>query len=366
MTQLDAQVTARPNRSAAARLSAVVPFSSVVLPWLVARVLVVPVLVLHTPPDGRTHVGSLLAMDGGWFRLIALDWYDRHDGVGGVGEYPFFPLFPGTGGTLMRLGIPSTVALAGLSWAAALAAMAGARLLAARHVGQRAGDLTPWVIALAPGGLTLVLGYSDAFYLAAVIWALVAVEHHRWWAAGLLAAAATASRPNGAIAMVVVVAVALTMHAGWRRVTIVAAPSLVFLAAWMLYLHHTTGDALLFWHAKTQWIEVTLPDFVVDPLHQRLVIFHLVVLLAYGVPYLLRFRRQPSPWMLAVVLGVLPALALGLVGLARYVVLAFPIPIAVADVLAERGRATTVVVLGVSAAALIVFARLVVVESWVP
>ena len=81
----------------------------------------------------------------------------------------------------MRVGVPSTVALAGLSWVAALLAMAGARLLAARHVDERAGDLTPWVIALAPGALTLVLGYSDAFFLAALVWAVVAVDHRRWW-----------------------------------------------------------------------------------------------------------------------------------------------------------------------------------------
>ena len=104
-------------------------------------------------------------MDGGWFRLIALDWYDRHDGVGGIGEYPFFPLFPAIGGVLMRLGVPSTVALAGLSWAAALAGDGG-RPAARRAARRRAApaDLTPWVIALAPGGLSLVLGYSDAFY----------------------------------------------------------------------------------------------------------------------------------------------------------------------------------------------------------
>ena len=344
----------------------VVPFRSVVLPWLLARLLVVPLLVLRSPPDQRLHPHWLLAMDGGWFRLIALDWYDRHDGVGGIGEYPFFPLFPAAGGALMRLGVPSTVALAGLSWVAALAAMAGARLLAARHVSPTAGDLTPWVIALAPGGLTLMLGYSDAFSLAAMIWALVALDRRRWWAAGLLAAAATASRPNGLIAMIVVVAVALTLRAGWRRVAIVATPSILFLAGWMIYLHQTTGDALLFWHAKSQWIEVTLPEFLADPLHQRLVVFHVAVLVAYGVPYLLRFRRQPPAWILVVVLGVTPALTLGMVGLARYVVMAFPIPIAVADLLAGQRRWVIVAVLAVSAVTLMIFARLVVVDSWVP
>jgi len=366
MTQLDAQVTAPPDHAAATRLRSVFPFRSVVLPWLVARFLLVPTLVLWSPPDKRFHAHWLLAMDGQWFHWIAFDWYDRHDGVGVIGEYPFFPLFPAAGGILMRLGVPSTVALAGLSWVAALAAMAGARLLAARHVSERAGNLTPWVIAFAPGGLTLVLGYSDAFFLAGLVWAVVAVDHRRWWAAGLLAALATASRPNGVIAVVAVMAVALLAGAGWRRLAILAAPSVAFLAGWMLYLRQTTGDALLFWHAKAQWVEVTLPEFLADPTHQLLVIFHVVVLLAYGVPYALRFRRQPPAWVVVVVLGVAPSLALGLVGLARYVILAFPIPIALADLLSGQRRSTVVAVLAVSAIALIAFGRLVVVSSWVP
>ena len=342
------------------------PFRSVVLPWLIARLLVVPALVLWPAPGYRYVPQDLLVMDGGWFRLIALDWYDRHDGVGGIGEYPFFPLFPAIGGVLMRLGVPSTVALAGLSWVAALAALAGARLLAARHVSERAGDLTPWVIALAPGGLTLVLGYSDAFFLAAMIWAVLAVDHRRWWAAGLLAAVATASRPNGVIAVIAVMVVALLAGAGWRRLVILAAPSVAFLAGWMLYLQQTTGDALLFWTAKGQWVEVTLPEFLADPFHQRLVIVHLVLFLAYCVPYALRFRRQPPAWVVISVLVVAPSLALGLVGLARYVILAFPIPIAVADLLSGQKRSTVVAALVLSTIALVMFARLVVGHSWVP
>jgi len=365
MTQLDAQVTARPDHTVATWLRSVFPFRAVVLPWLLARLLVVPLLVLRSPPDSGFHPHWLLAMDGGWFRVIALDWY-RPDNGGCICEYPFFPLFPAAGGALMRLGLPSTVALAGLSWVAALLAMAGARLLAARHVSDRAGDLTPWVIALAPGGLTLVLGYSDAFYLAAMIWAVVAVDHRRWWSAGLLAAAATASRPNGFIAVIAVLAVALLAGAGWRRLVILATPSVAFLAGWMVYLHHSTGDALVFYNAKELWVETTLSEFLADPMRQRLVIFHVVVLLAYGVPYAMRFRRQPRAWMVVVVLGVAPSLALGLVGLARYVILAFPIPIAVADLLAGQRRSTVIAVLAVSAVALMAFARLVVVSSWVP
>jgi hypothetical protein len=305
-------------------------------------------------------------MDGLWFRAIALDWYDRHDGVGGIAEYPFFPLFPGAGGLLVRLGLPLTVALAGLSWAGALVAMAGARLLAQRHLGAGAARLTPWVIALAPGALSLVLGYSDSFYLAALIWAVLAADQRRWWLAGALAAAATASRPNGAIAMFAVVAVAIGLGAKRRDFVALILPSMLFLLAWMAYLWQTTGDALLFWTAKSGWVEKTVVEFVSDPLEQRLALFHMAWLAIFLVPYLMRFRRQPPAWAVVVVLGVLPALALGVVGVARYAILAFPLPIAAADLLSERPRWVQVVALACSAAVLMAFARLVVTKSWVP
>jgi hypothetical protein len=89
-------------------------------------------------------------------------------------------------------------------------------------------------------------------------------------------------------------------------------------------------------------------------------------LAVFLVPYLMRFRRQPPAWSVVVVLGVVPALALGVVGVARYAVLAFPLPLAAADLLADRPRWLQVVVLTTSAAVLMLFARLVVTKSWVP
>jgi hypothetical protein len=143
-------------------------------------------------------------------------------------------------------------------------------------------------------------------------------------------------------------------------------PAMLFLLAWMAYLWQTTGDPLLFWTAKSGWIETTVVEFIAHPLKQRLALFHMAVLAVFLVPYLMRFRRQPPAWILVVVLGVLPALALGVVGVARYAVLAFPLPLAAADLLSERPRWLQALVLATSAAVLMVFARLVVTKSWVP
>jgi hypothetical protein len=367
MVTLDTQVTGRPDRTGfGSWIRDTFPFREVILPWLIARVIVIPMLIVNVPPDAGIHPGRLLSMDGGWFRAIALDWYDRHDGLGGTTEYPFFPLFPGVGGVLMRLGLPSTVALAGLAWTGALFAMAGARLLAKRHLGDDAAAWTPWVIALAPGGLSLILGYSDSFYLAALVWAVLAVDQRRWWLAGVLAAVATASRPNGVIAVIAVVAIAIGLRATIRQIATLVAPSVAFIAIWMLYLWQTTDDALLFWTAKSQWVETSLVEFVTDPFRQRLALVHVLLLVVYLTPYLLRFRLFPPAWAVVVVLGVGPALLLGVVGAARYAILAFPLPIAAAELLARKPRWVRLLVLSVSALALVIFARLVVTRSWVP
>ncbi len=356
----------REASTTSSRVRELFAFRSVVLPWLVARLLVVPVLIVDSPPDGKVHVANLLAMDGNWFRFIALDWYDQPYLPGGFSEYPFFPLFPAAGGALMQVGVPSTVALAGLAWIAALIALAGARLLATKHLGSRCGNLVPWVVSLSPGGLSLVLGYSDAFYLAGLIWAVFAVERRHWLLAGLAAAVATASRPNGVIAVVVIVVIAVGMRATLRQLAVLAGPSAAVLLGWMIYLDSATGDPFVFWSSKAGWEELTLIEFATDVIHQPLALFHFMVFLVFVVPYALRWRRQPVAWSTVVVLGVLPALALGVIGLARYSVLAFPLAFAAADLLADRRRWVVASTLSVSAAALVVFARLVVTESWIP
>ena len=114
--------------------------------------------------------------------------------------------------------------------------MAGAYRLAVRHLPATAAPWAPWFLAIAPGAVTMVLGYSDSLYLAGLVWALVLAEDRRWWAAGLLAAVATASRPNGWIALVAVVVTVLVARAGGRALVAVAVPSVAFLVAWCVYL----------------------------------------------------------------------------------------------------------------------------------
>lgn len=349
------------------RLRAAFPFVPVVLPWLVARLIAVPALVLSRDP-GVVEPGRLIWMDGQWFRLIAVDWYDRPYTDGLWSEYPFFPLLPALAGLLIKLGLGPTTALTGISWLAALVAMAGVYRLARRHLPPHAAPWATWFVAIGPGAITMVLGYADSLFLAGTVWALVLVEDRRWWAAGLVAAVATASRPNGAIAVVAVVVTVVSMRAGWRAIAATVVPSLAVLAAWCAWLWWATGDPLVFWSSKAAWDEITLAELVADPFidRHRGALAHLIVLVVLAVPYLLRVRRQPLAWAVLTALFVLPPLLLGTEGLARYAILAFPIPFAAADVFTSRRRWPAVTYLGVAAVAMFGLGVLVARWNWIP
>ena len=348
-----------------ARLRATFPLRDVVLPWFVARLLVVPALVLSAPGD-RFYSGALLSMDGQWFRLIALDGYDLPYTGGNWSEYPFFPLFPAIAGIPIRLGVPDTVALAGVAWIASLISCAGVHRLATTHLAPTTVRWSVWVFALAPGALSMVLGYSDALFLAGTVWALVAADSRRWLLAGVIAVCATASRPNGALVVVALLVAVVAARGGWRAAVSVSVPSAVFLLGWMAYLQSHVGDPFAFWVAKDAWVELTLFDVLSDPLGSRLALTHAVVFLVAATAYLARFRHQPASWAALTLVIVVPPMLLGVVGLARYAVLAFPMQLAVADVLAKRGRAWVIGYLVVSSCVLAGFAHLVVARSWVP
>jgi Gpi18-like mannosyltransferase len=358
--------TSAGDRTLRASLISLFPIRSVVLPWFVARLVAVPILIATTP-GRRFYAGSLLSMDGQWFRLIALDWYDRPYQPGAWSEYPFFPLFPAVGGALMKGGMPSTVALAGLSWLASLLAFAAIHRLAVVHAGPAAARWAVWFVALSPGALSLVLGYADAFYLAAIAWALVFAGDGRWTAAGTAAALATASRPNGWIAVVAVIIVVARTDRSWRAVAAAAAPSAVFLIGWFWYLDHATGDPFVFWSAKSAWEETSIVEWAGRPLTDHLEMFHVAWFAVALAFYIRRVRHQPPEWLAITVMTVVPALLFGVVGLARYAVLAFPMQVAVADSLSRRSSTWVIwAALGFSTASLGYFAHAVVADSWLP
>ena len=308
-------------------------------------------------------------MDGLWFRMITLDWYDRPYVEGLWSEYPFFPLFPALGGGLMRLGVGETTALDS-HLLDRLAGGAGRCLPTGEAApARRAASWAPWFIAIAPGALGFVMGYTDSLFLAGAVWALLLAERGHWWWAGLVAVVATSSveRVHGSlVALVVMVIVA---RAGVRAIVAVAVPSMIFDGRLVRYLWWATGDPLVFWSAKDAWDEITARRIPRRALRftqsGRPVPPHCDVGAGGAVPD----AGPPAADRLGrhfPCSGSCRHFALGIEGVARYAVLAFPLPFAAADVFTSSSRSHAVVYLVASGSALVLLSVLVVRYTWVP
>lgn len=128
-------------------------------------------------------------------------------------------------------------------------------------------------------------------------------------------------------------------------------------------MHDRTGDAFAYFTAKRAWEETTFIEWLGN--FDRQASFQLLVGGAALVIVLLLARRQPAPWTLHALVTVVPALALGMVGMIRYSAQTFVVPIAIAAVIAGRRAyvaaafATLVVVTGV-------YSVLITRYGWVP
>ena len=107
----------------------------------------------------------------------------------------------------------------------------------------------------------------------------------------------------------------------------------------MLFYAARTGDPFRFVNAKSAWHEITALTFVERPTPNAL--FHLTLAAGALVLVFIGRRRIPRSWSWFTVLYLLPSLALGVVGLARYATETFP-PYIVGGSLLERRDAARV------------------------
>ena len=346
----------------------IVPWRPVLLAWLASRVLSVGVLLIFGSRNvPRPDITRLVMWDGGWYQLIATHGYGPPpvDGVWSV--WPFFPLYPALVAALHVVGSPYSLAQVVVANAALLAALAGVWRLARRHISPSGAALAVWITALFPGAVTFAMGYPDSLFLAGAVWAFVLLEERRPLAAGVAAAIATAARPNG---FVVLVALAVALVIDQRRrgadlrrqLVAVLGPAATFFVVWMAVCWYHTGDPLVFFSAKSAWVEYTIveaPTYLPAALHVLLAV-------ALTVPFVVTLRRQPVSWIVLVVLSLLPSLALGVVGLSRYAVQCFPLAIAAGAMLDRWGPKAARWTLAGSAVALVGWALLVTHASYVP
>ncbi len=331
------------------RLRAWLPLS-VTSPWILSRVLVLIALWLCT--FTVSTFASLLAWDGAWYRDIARLGYAG----AGEGAIRFFPLWPLLGRAVAAVTAqapgPVLVALANL---AALAYLALARRAAlAVGVGEDAALLVPAVVAFAPAGAVLVMGYTEALFGVLVAIVLVTAPRRQWLPAAVAGLAAGALRPTGVLLALPVLLEAGRQLATTRgrelaaRAVAVGAPVLG-LAGYLGWAGWVDGDPLL--PFRSQLDPHLRAGVVVDPVTSLVaglrelaqgtvsvnVITHLVFVPVTLALLVVCVRRLPLSWSAFAAATVFLALtATSFRSFERYAASALPLLVALAIVLAEH------------------------------
>jgi hypothetical protein len=344
------------------------PLRQAIIPFVLARVVVVATLALahfivdrtHPATPGvaaRVHEG-LLGWDAGWYETIARVGY----GPLGKQSLRFFPVLPILTHALAGLpGVSDGTALIIIANLAALIATAMLFVLVRRETGDEGTSRRSiYIISLAPAAFVLVMGYAESLLLLFAIGCFLALRP-----AGTASAewvAAQPRRPNFALAAVLAAAAALTRPVGimlalavvaelirwWTRLgrgerltglSAVAAPFVATLG-YLVYAHHVVGD--LFAPLRVQ-LETAhhggLSDPFVTLVHDARGLLHHHVGTALHVPWvvvaavllIVCWRRLPASYTLFAA-GVLAVAVSGtnLDSFERYALSAFPLTIAAA------------------------------------
>lgn len=342
-----------------------------VLPaWIAARVIVGLGFLLadgvmshhHLTPRPTPRTQGLLAWDGAFYRSIA------ESGYGPVPGEPlrFFPLYPWTARALAPLfGGDHRWALVVVANVAALVAAALLRRLVIEERADHAlADRAASFLLLAPPAFALVFAYSEALFLVFTIGCFLALRRERWLAAAACGFLAALTRPVGVV-LVVPIAVELwhqrSAIASWARTRWAAAGAALLapIAGLFAFLAYT---AVRF----DTWTEpiTAQRNFrgdVVDPISRLLRGFGDLVgdetfgdglhipfaLLGIGL-VVLSARRWPARYTAyAAVLVVISLSADNLNSLERYLLVAFPLVLVVADLTSgERAERVTLAACG--------------------
>jgi hypothetical protein len=208
--------------------------------WIAARVITGLALLfavvakprwpVELPGTAQFARSGLLGWDADWYRRIALHGYD---GVPDQG-LRFFPLLPQLA-RILGLGTSIGVGIALLVLANGPALGVGAlthRLIRLEGGDAALGRLAATLVALAPPAFVLVMGYTEAIALCALLGGIIAARRGAWGVATACGLLAGLARPTGVLMGVplLLIALASLRGAGWaergRRALAVASPAL--------------------------------------------------------------------------------------------------------------------------------------------
>ncbi|HWW61300.1 MAG TPA: hypothetical protein VN181_08030 [Thermoanaerobaculia bacterium] len=267
--------------------------------------------------------------DAWWYRSIAQQGYRAQSAA-------FFPLYPLTVRAARITGdfvtdgvIVSNVAL--LAAFLLLGAVAKKSGLAPDDV-----ERSLFYFAFFPTSYFLSFPLTESLFLALSLAAFFGAQHDRWWLAGIFGALAALTRFAGILLLPALVLYAL-QHKPRRRFDLAWLAMIpAGTAAFMIYLHQLTGDALAFVHAQRNWgrasawfwepvvAYITNASAVSEPWNFRAFHFLVALLLVMaGIAWLA--RREWAFGVYTITSVLLPLSSASLQSMARYALVVFPL-----------------------------------------
>lgn len=313
--------------------------------------------------------------DTGWYVSLATAGYALQPGADGQVNWVFFPAFPMLSAALAQVtGLDVFPAMLVVSNASFLAALFLIHRFAREEFDPRTADLTVALICAAPGSYIFSSAYTESLFLLGLAGCLLMLRGQRWLAAGGFAALTALTRnlgvglllPFAFAAAPAVWALGQGLATGQEnrrrllgegvRIAVGIALPLLALAGFCLFLYLHTGDPLAFATAQKAWgRSLHLPGawavgpLLVGDLPENEVISFAAMWLALSLVAALALMRRWSLFVLAAFLTLIP-MSTGLTSFARYCLVALPLFLAGARLLAPRPAA--------AGAVLIVFATL--------
>lgn len=350
-----------------------------VVGWIVARAAVLGALAFSrflvnelgaADPTGRPSSG-LIGWDAVWYVRIVKSGYDHLPWE----SMRFFPLLPMLGTALRPLFGSRFAVLLVVNVAALVAGVLLARLARIEKGDDALAARAGWLLALLPPAFVLVMGYAEALFVCFAVATFMGLRRERFWwaaAAGLLAGL---SRPLGILLVLPAVVEA------WRgrssavsRIAAVVAPA-AGMGAYFAWSWVRFGDALRpvtvqqafdrrggFENPVGRLVEAARQLAGGTDLGSGL---HLPWAIGFVVLLVVVFRRWPVSYGVFAAAILLVALsAHNLDSLERYGLSAFPLVLALADVLRARWMETAAIAL--CGAGLVTYATLAFLGAYVP
>lgn len=205
--------------------------------------------------DGLAHylISPLATWDGGWYVRIANEGYGGQEASAAF--WPLYPLLLSLGNALT--GLPYAAFGVLLSNAAFLALLIVLFRLVRADYGQVIATRTVWLIALWPLAFFFSAVYTESLFLLLIVGAIALGRSQRWTAAALVVAMAALTRNSGVL-LILPLAVMLVQQRGWHprgwwvrgaQLGAAALAPLVFAR----HLDRLWDDPLLMIHVLPKW-----------------------------------------------------------------------------------------------------------------